>query len=145
MGNTGTILLTVGVILSVGGNLTSNMYTIPRITYRLAQDECLPKWFGTIHFLYQTPVWSIVFFGALCFLLAATGSFAWLAGMSVVTRLLLFLLCISGTPRIRARVAEVTESWRLHMGGWIIAIDVGECLLLLGQATVRTLFFSRYF
>lgn len=145
MGSTGTILLTVGVIVSVGGNLTSNMFTIPRITYRLAQDQCLPQWFGTIHPLYQTPVWSIVFFGALCFLLAVTGGFAWLAGLSVVIRLLLYLLCISGMPRIRVRLAEVTESWRLPAGGWITAIALGECLLLLTQVTVRALVFSALF
>jgi amino acid transporter len=145
MGNTGTILLTVGVIVSVGGNLTGNMFTIPRITYRLAQDQCLPKWFGSIHPLYQTPVWSIVFFGALCFLLAVTGSFAWLAGLSVVIRLLLYLLCISGMPRIRVKFAEVTESWRLPAGGWITAIAVGECLSLLTQVTILTLLFTALF
>jgi hypothetical protein len=52
---------------------------------------------------------------------------------------------IVGMPRIRVRLAEAAQSWRLPAGGWIIAIAVGECLSLLTQVNFRTLLFSALF
>src|SRR6202790_2101621 len=94
IGPWGALLLTAGVIASVGANLLGSMFAVPRITYRLALDGNLPHWFGTVHPSYKTPVWSIVFFGTACFLVAVSGSFIWLAGLSVLTRVPLYLVCI---------------------------------------------------
>ena len=133
MGPVGALLLTAGVIASVGANLVGSMFALPRITYRLALDGHLPRWFGTVHPTYNTPIASIVFYGTAAFLLAATGSFVWLAGLSVVTRVPLYLCCIGAIPRLQARLGDSPQALRLP-GGYIVPVlAVIVCVGLLTQ------------
>ena len=131
MGPSGALLLTAGVIASVGANLVSSMFSTPRITYSLALEANLPHWFATVHPTNQTPVWSVVFFGAACFLLAASSGFAWLAGLSVLTRLLLYLVCIGAIPRLRNRFGTAPAALRLPGGYLVPALAVAVCIGLL--------------
>jgi amino acid transporter len=120
MGSFGALLLTAGIVASVGGNLVGAMFSIPRITYRLALDGSLPRWFGTVDSRHNTPVWSIVFFGMLGFLLAASGGFVWLAGLSVVTRLMVYLLCIGAVLRLQKRFGNIAGVLK-RAGGYTAA------------------------
>lgn len=131
LGPLGAVLLTAGILVSVGGNLLGSAFTTPRVTYRLALDGYLPRWLGAVHPKYNTPAWSIIAYGVLCFLLAVKGSFAWLAGLSVLTRILLYLCCIGAVPRIRRRFADDAGALRLPGGYTIPLIAAGVCLALL--------------
>lgn len=133
MGPWGALLLTAGVIASVGANLLGSMFSTPRITYRLALDAHLPQWFATVHPTYKTPVWSVVFFGAACFSLAASSGFAWLAGLSVLTRLLLYLVCIGAIPRLKHQFGTAHGALRLPGSHMVPALAVVVCIGLLTQ------------
>jgi amino acid transporter len=133
MGPVGALLLTAGVIASVGANLVGSMFALPRITYRLALDGLLPRWFGMVHPTYNTPIASIIFYGAATFLLAATGSFVWLAGLSVVTRVPLYLCCIGAIPRLQARLGNSPLALRLPGGYTVPVLAVIVCVGLLTQ------------
>jgi amino acid transporter len=109
------------------------MFALPRITYRLALDGHLPRWFGTVHPTYNTPIASIIFYGTAAFLLAATGSFVWLAGLSVVTRVPLYLCCIGAIPRLQARLGNSPQALRLPGGYTVPVLAVIVCFGLLTQ------------
>ena len=129
----GALLLTAGIIASVGANLVGSMFSNPRITYRLALDGHLPRWFGTVHPIYKTPVWSIVFYGTACFSIAASGSFVWLAGLSVLTRLLLHLVCIGAIPRLKNRFGSAPGALSLPGGHMVPVLATIVCVGLLMQ------------
>ncbi len=118
---------------SVGGNLAGALFSTPRITYALALDGSLPAWFATVSARFGTPGVSIVVFGTAAFLLAAGGSFVWLAGLSVLTRVLIYVGCIAALPALRQRAAGEPGVFRLP-GGWLIpGLAVLICLALLTQ------------
>lgn len=100
-GPTGAVVASLAILASVGGNLLSSMFSTSRITYRLGLDGLLPAWFARVDARHGTPANSVVFYAAAGFLLAASGSFAWLAVLSVVVRLLLYLGCIAAMPRVQ--------------------------------------------
>jgi amino acid transporter len=133
MGPSGALLLTAGVIASVGANLVASMFAVPRITYRLALDGHLPRWFGTVHPVYKTPMWSIMFYGTACFLLAASGSFVWLAGLSVLTRVPLYLCCIGAIPRLKIRLGNAPSALQLPGGYTLPVLAAIVCVGLLTQ------------
>jgi amino acid transporter len=133
MGPLGALLLTAGVIASVGANLVASMFALPRVTYRLALDGHLPRWFGTVHPVYKTPIWSIIFYGTACFLLAASGSFVWLAGLSVLTRVPLYLCCIGAIPRLKTRLGDAPGALQLPGGYTLPVLAVIVCVGLLTQ------------
>jgi amino acid transporter len=133
MGPWGALLLTAAATVSVAGNLFGSMFSTPRITYRLALDGQLPSWFGAVHPIYKTPVSSIAFFGAACFLIAASSGFVWLASLSVVTRLLLWLVCIAAIPRLKNRFADTQNVVRLAGGYSMPVLAAVVCLALMSQ------------
>lgn len=136
MGPWGALLLTAAAAVSVAANLFGSMFTTPRITYRLALDGQLPHWFGAVHPMYKTPVSSIAFYGAGCFVLAAFSGFAWLAALSVVTRLLLWLVCIAATPRLKNQLGNSQHAVRLAGGYSTPVLAAIVCIGLLLQVKV---------
>lgn len=103
-GTTGGLLLMVGVVVSVGGNVLSATFSMPRLTFAMGQDGLLPAWFAKVDERFGTPARSIVVYGALVFALASMGTFRWLAEVSVLSRLLLYLAGVLALPRLRRRM-----------------------------------------
>ncbi|MHC5209583.1 MAG: APC family permease [Planctomycetota bacterium] len=135
MGRNGGLVLMVGVIVSVGGNVAAAMLTAPRMTYALARERCLPASLGAVHARHHTPHRSVLLYGALCFLFAAWGSFGWLAGMTSVTRLLIYLTCIVAIPRLRRTRGDAPGRLRLPGGLLVPGLAVAVCLWLLAQVS----------
>lgn len=133
LGPWGGVLLLLTVITSVGGNLLSSMFSAPRLTYALAEQRLLPPVFARLHPEHRTPDASILCYALLAWLLASSGSFIWLAGLSVVVRVLIYLASIAAMPRVR-REAGV-GALRLPLGGLIPSAAVAVCLFLLAQVT----------
>ncbi len=135
-GPVGTIVMTIGVIVSVGGNVAAAMFSTPRMTYALALDGQLPAFFAAVHRQFRTPHVSVMIFGALVLVLAITGSFVWLAATSVLIRLLIYLICIAATPRLRARFGSAPAALRLPAGYTIPIVAGILCLWLLAQVAL---------
>lgn len=120
-GSTGAALITAAAIFSIGGNLASNMLTVPRLTYALAEQRLLPAWFARVHPRYRTPGNSIVFLGVLATAFALTSSFLWLAAASSLTRLIVYAICIAALPVIRRRADPEARSRAFRLkGGYVI-------------------------
>ena len=132
-GPAGALVMMIGMAASVGGNLAGALFSTPRITYALALDGSLPAWFATVSARFNTPSVSILVFGAAAFLLAAGGSFIWLAGLSVLTRVLIYVGCIAALPALRRRAADDPAAMRLPGGLLIPGLAVFICLALLTQ------------
>ena len=138
MGPAGAVLITLAAFFSIGGNLSSIMLAVPRLTFALAQDRLLPKWFGQIHEKYSTPGNSIIFLGGLGLIFALTGSFAYLAAASSLMRLIAYVLCISALPAIRrkATAAEKADAYRLKGGYTIPAFALVLCIWIGAQSSL---------
>ncbi|HEX7046112.1 MAG TPA: APC family permease [Gammaproteobacteria bacterium] len=120
-GPLGAILLTVGVVVSIGGNIASTMVTAPRLTYSLAREGSLPAWLGEVHPEHRTPARSIVVFSVLVFLLSVYGGFIWLAAMSSLVRVLIYMACIGAMPRLRREFGNAPDRFRVP-GGWTVPV-----------------------
>ncbi len=118
-GPAGAVLLTAAVVASVGGNIAGTMITAPRLTYTLAREGSLPAWFGEVHPGSRTPANSIVFFALLVLVMSLYGSFVWLAAMSALVRVLIYMACIAAMPRLRREFGERAGRFRVA-GGWTI-------------------------
>ncbi|WP_429911574.1 APC family permease [Glycocaulis sp.] len=138
-GPAGALLLTLGVIVSVGGNITGTVVTTPRLTYALALEKTLPAWFGKVDERTHVPANSIIFFAVLATLLAVVGDFFALAAMSAFVRVLIYVGCIAAMPRVRALPAETEKPMRLPLGWTIPVLAVLGSLVLLSQVPLRSM------
>ena len=140
MGPAGLVLMTLGAFFSIGGNLSSIMLAIPRLPFAMAEERLLPSWFGHVHEKYGTPSNSILVLGGLGLVFALSGSFAWLAAASSLTRLISYVLCISALPVIRKKATdeELADAYRLKGGYTIPVLALALCLWIGAQANTRS-------
>ena len=139
-GATGAIVISLAAVFSIGGNLSSIMLAVPRLTFALAEQRSLPKWFGEVHEKYSTPGNSILMLGGLGLLFALPGSFTELAAASALMRLLTYILCIGTLPIIRRRASaeERAAAYRLKGGYTIPLIALGVSVWIASHSALRT-------
>lgn len=131
------MIVVLAIIASVGGNLLGSMFSTPRITYRLALDRQLPPVLADVDPKHNTPWVSVVVYGVAVFLLAATGSFVFLAVLSVLTRLLIYIICIAGMPRV-AKQADAERLLKLPGGPVIPVLALLVCVGLLTRVSLES-------
>ncbi|MBB6324898.1 amino acid transporter [Algoriphagus iocasae] len=133
-GNTGAVILMIGVATSVIANLIGSMFSATRITYALSLEKSLPEWFGNVNEKFLTPANSILFFGVSAFTLSAFGTFTFLAAMTVLSRLFLFIMSCAAIPVLRPRFKK--DSPFILRGGYLIPIlGIAACLWLMIQVS----------
>ena len=122
-GPVGAVVITLAAVFSIGGNLGAILLAAPRLSFSMAEQQMLPKWFGAVHPRYSTPGNSIVFLGALALALALSGTFAELVIASSLTRLITYVLCIAALPIIHRRASEDVKAAAFHLpGGFAIPV-----------------------
>ena len=99
IGPAGALLLGGVALASVAGNIGSALTATPRVTFALAGQGSLPRWFGAVSARFATPANSVLFMGLVVAALAVTGSFVWLAIVSTLARLVVYAVSIAALPR----------------------------------------------
>ena len=130
MGPLGTTLLGLTAIASVLANQLSLVTSTSRLTYGMAEQGLLPRWFGYVSPRFATPSASIATLGALGLALALSGSFVFLAVVSSLARLFAYLACVAAVPRLDL------ASGRVRWGrGVVLPLAAGSlCLWAAAQS-----------
>jgi amino acid transporter len=130
-GPLGGILGSLAALVSGYGWLTGFALMTPRILWAMGERGELPPGFAAVHPRYRTPHLAVIVNSALAFALAAYGSFAGTAILSVVTRLLIFALTCAALPALRRQRPGEAAGFRLPAGPVVAALGVAFCLWLL--------------
>ncbi|TCO05387.1 APC family permease [Natronoflexus pectinivorans] len=92
IGPWGFTIMTIGAAVSMFGNLSGEVLSMPRVLFGAAKDKVIPSgWLSRIHARYSTPHIAIVVYAAIGFTLAVLGGFRQLAIISGASILLVYL------------------------------------------------------
>jgi len=138
MGTAGAAILTMGAVFSISGNLTASMLSAPRMLYAMGHLGSLPGWFGKVHPRFHTPANSIYLYALISIVLALSGGFVWLAAMSTVVRLMVYVLCIASLPVLHRKLGEYEGQFRLHGGMAIPAVALVVSVWLTTHASMKS-------
>lgn len=138
MGTAGAAILTLGAVFSISGNLTSSMLSAPRMLYAMGRLGSLPAWFGGIHPRFQTPSNAILFYSLFSILLAFSGGFVWLAAMSTVVRLMVYVMCITTLPVLHRKIGEHEGQFKLYGGMTIPVVAFVISIWLMTHASMKS-------
>jgi amino acid transporter len=92
----------------------------PRVLYAGANDGLFPKFLSKIHPKFGTPYWSIICFASLIFLFSISGGFKQLAILASAAILLIYLLVILATIKLRREKQDVSKKIFKVPGGLVI-------------------------
>lgn len=133
------LVMTVGAVISIFGNISNTILMGPRYLFALATDGFGPRFLARVHPRYRTPAAAIITQSALSLLLALSGSFVQLAMLSVIARLATYIGTAAAVPVLRRRFAERPEGYRLPGGPLIPILAILLSLAFLASATWRNL------
>ena len=138
LGGAGAAVIALGAVFSISGNLTASMLSAPRMLYALGRQGSLPAWFGRVHDRFQTPANAIGFYAGFTILLALSGGFVWLAVVSTVVRLMVYVLSIATLPVLQRRDAGADTSFRLPGGYLVPLLAAGISVWLMSFAPLES-------
>ena len=102
-GDWGAGFITLGMAISLTGNLNVLILAASRVVYTMAECGELPARIAFIHPRFRTPVVSILLTGAIMLVLTLSGTFIYLLTLSTLSRLLTYFVTCSAVPVLRRR------------------------------------------
>lgn len=129
LGSGGAALLTVGAVLSTLGSESALVLVGPRILYAFAKAGQLPRLLARVHSRFRTPHVAIVLFAFVTWLSALSGSFAQLATVSAIARLVFSAATCAAVLVLRRR--RPRAPFRVPGGPVIPVLAVAISLWLL--------------
>ena len=106
MGPFGAALIGIGSVIAMTGNNAGQVLTGSRMLFALAENRALPRFFGYIDPVHQTPSKAIWFTSIVALVLALSGSFVYLATVSAVARLVTYTGACAATLALRRKQFE---------------------------------------
>ena len=140
LGDWGAGLMAFAAIVSIFGNLSSIMLATPRMSYALARDHCLPKWFGELHPRFATPRYSILFVGCSSLALAVSNTFIYLAVLATLVRLVGYALCIASLPLLEKRAGLWPTGFAVVKASFMPLFALVLCMVLMSFASAQAWF-----
>jgi amino acid transporter len=139
MGNAGRILVLAGAVISTFGFVGGDILCSPRAVYALGRDGLLPSAFGRIHDRFRTPYIAIVTHAALCAAFAVTGSFNALLVLSVLSALIVYLICCLAAIQLQRKNIRVEGSIPYKVpGGRVVPVLAAAIVIwLMSSSTAK--------
>jgi amino acid transporter len=139
MGSGGALLMTLGAVISIGGNVSNTILVGPRYLFALAIDGYGPRALARVHPRYRTPAVAIITLSAFALVLALTGSFVQLAMLSIIARLTTYIGTAAALPLLRRRFGPSPGAIRLPGGPTIPMLALLLSLAFLASAEWQNL------
>lgn len=133
------VFLTLGVVVSIGGNIGNTMLVGPRYLFALAKTGFGPPFLARIHPRFHTPHWSIVAQFVVVGALALSGSFVQLAMLSIIARLATYIGTAAAVPVLRRKIGASEHTIVLPGGATIPVLALLVCIAFLASATPENL------
>lgn len=139
MGAAGALLMSLGAMISIGGNVGNTILVGPRYVYALARDGYGPSVLGRVHPRYNTPAAAIVALSAVALVLSLTGTFVQLAMLSVIARMVTYIGTAAALPMLRKKFGAPPNAVRLPGGATIPVLAIALSIALLTSASLNNL------
>lgn len=142
LGSGGALLIGAGSVISMTGNNAGQVLSGSRMLFALAEHGELPAFFGRIQPRFRTPANAVIFTSIVAVVLALTGSFAKLAVVSALARLVTYTGVCAATLRLRSpRFANVVKpaTFVAPLGPVVPAIAIAVSLAIAAGATQEQL------
>jgi basic amino acid/polyamine antiporter, APA family len=137
LGHAGRSIIVIGTAISAFGYVSGDILASPRTLYVFGRNRILPQKLGAVHSRFRTPHVAIVVHAVIAFALAVSSTFQYLAILSNIAALLLYLLCCSAAFELMRRDVRADGKPFSIPGEKVIPIlAVAVVLWILSHATM---------
>lgn len=136
MGYGGGLFITMGAIVSILGTLNVQILSGSRLPFALSQAKQFPALFSSIHPRFRTPAISVIFFAVLTIIVAIVWDFMGSLAISVIARLLIYLLVCGALIRLRKKKPN-QDYYKLRFGIPLAIAGMAATLWLLSATQMN--------
>ena len=136
LGVAGATVITMGVAISIIGNLVVVLLAAARLPFAMAGDHKLPRVFAATHERFRTPHVSIISTAVVMLALALSGTFTSIVAVSVIARLLAYIaICVAliVLRRRDEREMRFKAQFKAPAGVAVSIATLGLCAWLLAN------------
>lgn len=134
----GTAVVAAGTLISIGSLCIGSSFVTPHSCLALAEQKMLPQFIAARN-RYGAPYWAIIISTVIAALIAYTGSFTYLASISVVSRFSQYIPTCLSIPVFRKKMPDAPRAFKIPGGPVIPVVAVLVSVWLLAQATMQQL------
>lgn len=138
-GGAGGGIIALGAFVSTLGTLGGTMLAAPRLLFAMAERGQMPPWLAHLHPDFRTPYAAIMVLTAGGLLLAATGTFTYLLGLNVLTRLIQYLAGAVAVFVFRRREPGTRAQFVVPGATVVVPLTVVACVWLIACSSPREL------
>jgi amino acid transporter len=139
MGPPGAVIITIGAIISIGGTLNAMMLIGSRVPFALSEGKQFPEIFSRLHAKHRTPFYSLLIFSFASLIASLTGSFIYAVSISVISKVIVFLLVCFSLIKLRTQDKPSMDYYRLTYGNVLAGIGIAASLWLLSSSNTTEL------
>jgi amino acid transporter len=137
LGNAGRTIILVGTVISAFGYVSGDILGSPRTLYAFGRNGVLPAKMAAVHSRFRTPHIAIVVHAIIACALSVSSTFQYLAILSNIAALLLYLFCCAAAFQlIRRDVRSDGEPFSIPGEKIVPLLAVAIVLWILSHATL---------
>jgi APA family basic amino acid/polyamine antiporter len=137
LGRGGAAMITVGIVISLAGNLNVLILAASRILFAMGERGDLPPIAAFIHPRFRTPIPAVVATTAVMLALTLSGTFITLVTLSTISRLVTYFATCGALPVLRRRADAPPAGFLMPAGIAIAFLGMALALWLLSNSTLR--------
>lgn len=137
IGRPGAVLITVGILFSLAGNLNTVLLSASRMLFAMGERRELPGFLAAIQPRFRTPHWAILCTGALMLTLTLGSHFIVLVTLSTISRLTAYLFTCAALVRLRRLPAAPAAAFTMPGGTGVAVAAIALGIWLLSSAAWR--------
>ncbi|MEO6049825.1 MAG: amino acid permease [Pyrinomonadaceae bacterium] len=131
LGPFGAAFITVGVLISIFGNLNVGVLSSTRMLFAMAEQRDLPPVFERIHPKFKTPYVAIIVTAVVSLILTIQSSFLTAVAIATITRLLVYATTCLALPILRRRGDPTQAPFSVPFGVGAAFLSIGLIVWLL--------------
>lgn len=131
MGPIGAAFITVGVLVSIFGNLNVGVLSSTRLLFAMAEQRDMPVVFDKTHARFKTPYVSIIATAVIILIFTMQTSFIEAVAIATITRLLVYATTCVSLPVFRRRTDMPAAPFRAPLGIAAAVLSVALIIWLL--------------
>jgi basic amino acid/polyamine antiporter, APA family len=136
LGNAGRTILLVGAVISAFGYVSGDILGSPRTLYAFGRNGVLPAKMAAVHPRFRTPHIAIIVHAIIACALSVSSTFQYLAILSNIAALLLYLFCCSAAfELVRRNVVSDGKPFSIPGDKVIPFLAIAIVLWILWHAT----------
>jgi basic amino acid/polyamine antiporter, APA family len=132
----GAMFVTVAIMISTYGWIAGALLNAPRVPYAFSEQGDLTSSFRRLHPQYHTPSVAILFYAALVWMLALTGTFLWVAAVIAGSAAVQYAGMCAALIRLR-RSHPQAQALRIPWGNALAVTGILICVALLSRLQFR--------